>query len=1324
MSDKTNVLILYGSETGNAESIAEGLYEASGENGFAGVLAPLDDYKKVGFESASLVLIVTSTTGNGEPPRNADKFYRFLRRRSHPDGFLADKSFAVLGLGDTNYDQFCWVAKRVDARMEQLGAKRILPLACADEGTDLEKTVEPWRLGIWDVLRAYLAEGPAPVDNGNNNANVSQEDAGNASGEPSGASRAEESARAKAPKGSPSAPTASPTPTSESSQLPVASASAAQTATPRGEDSAETSHGPTKDMLIMYGSETGNAEAIATDLHGKASAHGFNSRLAEMNAFKECKLVEQELALFVVSTTGNGEPPRNADACWRFLRRRTQPQDLLQGMQYAVLALGDTNYDQFCHAGKRVDKRLAELGAARILNVACADEGTGLEQVVEPWKVNIWEALAAKVSGAKAGPADENLSRQSIAEDSTQAAASSEASPTVSHAESKEPAKSIGVEQENNFRGASSTTKADAKTATTVEPGRFRNEVFVMYGSETGNGEAIAERVFEQLNAAQTPAKLAPMNDYKKVGLLDAREAIFIVSSTGNGDPPRNAESMMRFIRRRSHPENLLQHLRYAILALGDTNYDNFCATGASLERRLTQLGATRWLDMVRADEAVGLDEFVEPWIEKVLSRSGPSDGGSKKEEPASNSLASSTRLASGSSKATSVQKSTSETKTLADTNPTHDASTGSAARSTIVQPTGLPVKLAAASPKPVAVTTTKLKSATPSQSGADTTTTGWREAGPPMTFEDVCSLCSVEELEKNTVRPGNLDACLARVRVVSSEPTRKNSVSSLGSGSSATSGQIADTGGANENRPRIRSFASMDSPGSVAGSSASNPIDADLVEAEYMSKGEDVKRVLRVSLELKFPEFPAQWSPGDALGVICPNPDVLVSKVLGRLGLDGKTQVEVTTRARGPAGSAATAGASQAQERPLFSNLDPVTSVEQIFTWGVDMTSTPRKSFFRMLSEHCSDPLDRARLRYLSSLKGRSVFVKLIEAQQLTLLEVLELFPSCSPPLESLLHGLPKLAPRFYSVANSPLGSQGYRRVTLAMTVVETEMLGRDGRQRVVHGLCTSWMEGLARKLSQQRQGQGQGGAGGATALPGARPTRALDAVLRKVGRAPPARPNLPPPPPRVQVFFRSSSAFHLPGNVEIPLIMIGPGTGVAPFVGFIEHRRHLKTAQVAVKGDLYEGHWRGGHAVHAEDLAATLEFEPEQQLKAEVEPSHLYYGCRYEDRDFLFKDFLEREAKAGDVLGCLRCAFSREGADKVYVQHLLRADGAAVAERILRREGFIYVCGDGMAMAKDVHQALIDILVQHGRLSKVEAQAKLEELAQRGRYKRDIWS
>lgn len=93
------------------------------------------------------------------------------------------------------------------------------------------------------------------------------------------------------------------------------------------------------------------------------------------------------------STTGNGDSPENCDAFWRWIKARSLAKNLFDGLPYAVLGLGDTNYDKFCFMGKSIDKRMGELGGRRIVDLHCADEPTNLEEVVESWKTKIIAAI-------------------------------------------------------------------------------------------------------------------------------------------------------------------------------------------------------------------------------------------------------------------------------------------------------------------------------------------------------------------------------------------------------------------------------------------------------------------------------------------------------------------------------------------------------------------------------------------------------------------------------------------------------------------------------------------------------------------------------------------------------------------------------------------------------------------------------------------------------------------------------------------------------------------------------------------------------------------
>ena len=117
-------------------------------------------------------------------------------------------------------------------------------------------------------------------------------------------------------------------------------------------------------MLILFGSQTGGAEALSARLAQEAKKHGFNARAMSMEDHAKIDFTTENRLAIVTSTYGEGEMPDNAQAFWNFLSSETAPK--LETVEFSVLALGDTNYAKFCQAGKDFDRRLEELGAKRV----------------------------------------------------------------------------------------------------------------------------------------------------------------------------------------------------------------------------------------------------------------------------------------------------------------------------------------------------------------------------------------------------------------------------------------------------------------------------------------------------------------------------------------------------------------------------------------------------------------------------------------------------------------------------------------------------------------------------------------------------------------------------------------------------------------------------------------------------------------------------------------------------------------------------------------------------------------------------------------------
>ncbi|XP_033612067.1 methionine synthase reductase isoform X2 [Fukomys damarensis] len=420
--------------------------------------------------------------------------------------------------------------------------------------------------------------------------------------------------------------------------------------------------------------------------------------------------------------------------------------------------------------------------------------------------------------------------------------------------------------------------------------------------------------------------------------------------------------------------------------------------------------------------------------------------------------------------------------------------------------------------------------------------------------------------------------------------------------------------------------------------------------KAVQLTTSDAVKTTLLLELDLSKTDF--SYQPGDAFSVLCPNSDAEVQGLLHRLQLAGGRnhrvllQVKADTRKR---------GAAPPQHIP------EKCSLQFMFTWCLDIRAVPRKAFVRALVDHTSDGPEKRRLQELCSKQGAADYNHFIRDARVCLLDLLLAFPSCQPPLDILLEHLPKLQPRPYSCASSSLCHPD--KLHFIFNVVE--FLSHTPEVAILRkGVCTGWLTTLVAPFLQ----------------PNSQASRADS------GKA---------PTPEISIAPRAASAFRLPDDPSAPVIMVGPGTGIAPFIGFLQHREKLQ----------------------------------EQQPDENFGEMWLFFGCRHKERDYLFRDELRHFLEHG-TLTHLKVSFSRdarlreEKAPPKYVQDSLQLHGQQVAKVLLREHGYIYMCGDAKNMAKDVHNSLVEIISKELGVDKLEAMKTLATLKEEKRYLQDIWS
>lgn len=173
---------------------------------------------------------------------------------------------------------------------------------------------------------------------------------------------------------------------------------------------------------------------------------------------------------------------------------------------------------------------------------------------------------------------------------------------------------------QSNASGSVAVLEAPSKQIEVIS-----KEVTILYGSQTGNGQALAEKLTKNLKAEEFQVTLASMNEFKPNSLKKIENLLLIVSTHGEGDPPDNALPFYEFLHGKRAPQ--LDNLHYSILSLGDSSYEFFCQTGKQFDERLLKLGAKQLSPRVDCD--LDYDESAAEWFTNVLATLNEQQGSS-----------------------------------------------------------------------------------------------------------------------------------------------------------------------------------------------------------------------------------------------------------------------------------------------------------------------------------------------------------------------------------------------------------------------------------------------------------------------------------------------------------------------------------------------------------------------------------------------------------------------------------------------------------------------------------------------------------------------
>ncbi|PBK75051.1 putative cytochrome P450 oxidoreductase [Armillaria solidipes] len=438
------------------------------------------------------------------------------------------------------------------------------------------------------------------------------------------------------------------------------------------------------------------------------------------------------------------------------------------------------------------------------------------------------------------------------------------------------------------------------------------------------------------------------------------------------------------------------------------------------------------------------------------------------------------------------------------------------------------------------------------------------------------------------------------------------------------------------------------------------------------------------VHVELNIEGSGITYQHGDHVGVWPTNAEIEVDRLLCALGLYDKRDTVIGIESLDPA---------------LAKVPFPVpTTYATVLRHYIDISAMAGRQILGSFSKFAPTPEAEAFLKEVNS--NKETYADVVGKGCLKVGEILQTaagnditaIPSTSStsvwniPFDLIVSSIPRLQPRYYSISSSPKIYPNSIHVTCVTLKYQSE--GDKVPTRWVYGVGSNFLLNL------------KYAANGET-VP----------MISNTGIANAALPTYAIHGPRgayrQETIYKSPihvrrSTFRLPTNPKSPVIMIGPGTGVAPFRGFVQERVALARRTLEKNGPDALADW--GRIT-------------------------LFYGCRKSTEDFLYKEEWPQYQEELKGKFTLHCSFSREkyrpDGSKIYVQDLIWEDRQNIADSIIAGKGYVYICGEAKNMSKAVEEVLAKILGEaKGGSAEVEGTAEVKMLKERSRLLLDVWS